>query len=124
MEWRDQLLTLAHGVACTVCDSAVAPDRVRLLARRDDLAFVQLDCEACGSTTLGFVFRDVLPPESVRFADPTPIGSDDVLDMHELLEAWDGDLAGLLEVRPSPPTEDRASPRGSGRIRRGARARR
>jgi hypothetical protein len=33
-----------------------------------------------------------------------PVSSDDVLDMHELLATWRGDLAGLL----SPGGRDRA----------------
>lgn len=109
MQPRDQLRLTTDGVECTVCDATVPPDRVRLLARRDDLTFIQLDCAACRSTTLGFVFAGSLPPERVRFADATPIGADDVLDMHELLEGWHGDLAGLLD--PDVRVPGRRAPR-------------
>jgi hypothetical protein len=97
MDPQDRLGTLLDGVGCTVCAAAVPHDRITLLAQRDDLAFVQLECAACGSTTLGFVVSEGLAPEAERLADPTPISGDDVLDMHELLASWDGDLDGLLD---------------------------
>jgi hypothetical protein len=97
MDPQDRLGTLLDGAGCTVCAAAVPHDRITLLAQRDDLAFVQLACVACGSTTLGFVVSEGLAPEAERLADPTPISADDVLDMHELLDSWSGDLAGLLD---------------------------
>jgi hypothetical protein len=110
MEPRDQLRLLTDGVGCSVCDTVVPPDRIRLLAHRDDLAFVEIDCADCRSTTLGFVVAGALPPEAVRFADAPPIGADDVLEVHELLESWQGDLRGLLEGRR------RAWPDGQGAL--------
>ncbi|MEO5704867.1 MAG: hypothetical protein ABIZ52_05235 [Candidatus Limnocylindrales bacterium] len=95
MDPLDHLLALPGGHRCTVCDERVSAERVKLLARRDDLAFLQLDCGACLSTTLGFVLagRSDEPNEVPRAA---PISSDDVLDMHALLATWRGDLSGLL----------------------------
>ena len=99
MDPLDHLLALPDGLLCTVCDERVPAARVRLLAWRDDLAFLQLDCESCLSTTLGFVLggRTDGPsddPSGVVAADP--ISADDVLDMHQFLATWRGDLSGLL----------------------------
>ena len=95
MDPLDHLLALPDGLNCTVCDERVPATRVRLLAWRDDLAFLQLDCAACASTTLGFVLGGQADgPAPAREGDP--ISSDDVLDMHQLLATWRGDLAGLL----------------------------
>ena len=95
MDPLDHLLALPDGLRCTVCDDRVPATRIRLLAWRDDLAFLQIDCESCASTTLGFVLggrsEDAEPVPA-----PDPITSDDVLDMHQLLASWRGDLAGLL----------------------------
>ena len=100
MDPLDHLLAFSDGHRCTVCDERVPVERVKLLAWRDDLAFLELDCDACLSTTLGFVLGGRGDePAPARPADP--ISSDDVLDMHQLLAAWRGDLAGLLG------TEDR-----------------
>jgi len=83
------------GLRCTVCDAIVPVEGIRLLARRDDLAFLEIDCGDCRSTTLGFLLDG--RPEAGRATDPrAPVSADDVLDMHQLLATWDGDLAGLL----------------------------
>ncbi len=95
MDPLDHLRALPDGHRCSVCDERVPVDRVKLLAWRDDLAFLQLDCGACLSSTLGFVLGGRADgPAPAPGADP--ISSDDVLDMHQLLAGWRGDLAGLL----------------------------
>ncbi|MCI0583666.1 MAG: hypothetical protein L0227_12400 [Chloroflexi bacterium] len=99
---QDRLGALLDGMGCTVCEEHVPGARIRLLARRDDLLFLQLDCPSCGSTSLGFVADGEVSPgggvaaEAARLADATPISSDDVLDMHAFLDSWTGDLGGLL----------------------------
>jgi hypothetical protein len=95
MDPLDHRVSLTDGHRCTVCDERVPIGRVKLLAWRDDLAFLQLDCGACMSSTLGFVLAGV-GDEPVPTPRPDPITSDDVLDMHQLLATWRGDLAGLL----------------------------
>jgi len=104
MDPLDHLLALPDGLRCTVCDERVPGTGVRLLAWRDDLAFLQLDCSACRSTTLGFVVGGRTDEPGSNPADSTGAGapaitSDDVLDMHQLLATWRGDLAGLLSGR-------------------------
>jgi hypothetical protein len=103
MDRRDDLTAHVGGLACTVCDEPIPADRVRILATRDDLLFLQLDCLACASTTLGFVMTDgggemVAAVEREGGVDPEapPISGNDVLDMHAILEAWSGDLTTLV----------------------------
>ena len=60
MDPRDQLRALLDGVGCTVCASLVPAERIRILAHRDDLAFVELSCPGCGSTTLGMLQADII----------------------------------------------------------------
>lgn len=95
MDPLDHLLALPDGPRCTVCDERVPATRVKLLAWRDDLLFLQLDCGACLSTTLGFVTGG-RGDESAAAPTAAPITTDDVLDMHQLLASWRGDLSGLL----------------------------
>jgi hypothetical protein len=95
MDPLDHLGTRLDGHRCSVCDAAVPADRVKLLAWREDLAFLELDCGDCLSTTLGFVMVPQ-PGDEGHPAPASPISSDDVLDMHELLATWRGDLTGLL----------------------------
>jgi len=93
---QDHLGALLDGMGCTVCEEHVPAERIRLLARRDDLFFLQVDCPACGSTSLGFVAGEPPTSEADRLAGGTPITSDDVLDMHALLASWTGDLGALV----------------------------
>lgn len=95
MDPLDHLGTRLDGHQCTVCDAAVPADRVKLLAWREDLCFLQLDCADCMSTTLGFVMASQSETEE-HPVPAAPISSDDVLDMHQLLATWRGDLTGLL----------------------------
>jgi hypothetical protein len=95
MDPLDHLLALPDGLQCTVCEKRVPATRIRLLAWRDDLAFLQIDCDGCASTTLGFVLGGESEDESAGPA-PDPISTDDVLDMHQFLASWRGDLADLL----------------------------
>ena len=102
MDPLDHLLALPNGLRCTVCDERVPVTRIRALARRDDLTFIEIDCEACASSTLGFLLDGRTaeaatdPARLDGAAGGDPISSDDVLDMHELLSRWHGDLDGLL----------------------------
>lgn len=93
-------------MVCSVCREPVAPERTRLVARRDDLLFLELSCCACASVTLGFVFApdDRPVPDTIRLAGAPAISSDDVLDMHAHLEGWQGDLRSLLGGRGSLAT--------------------
>jgi hypothetical protein len=104
MDPLDHRLTLPDGLRCTVCDERVPAERLRLLAWRDELVFLQIDCSSCLSTSLGFVVSGTGDGPVERPERP-PISSDDVLDMHQFLASWRGDLSGLLESgrgRPEP----------------------
>ncbi len=104
MNPRDRLRTLADGVACAACRQPVPVAGVRLLAQRDDLAFVESRCPACATVGLTIivdatgaaarVLDDAMEPQATT---RPPVGPDDVLDMHLLLASWQGSLRGLVE---------------------------
>ena len=104
MDPLDHLLALPDGHRCSVCEERVPAARVKLLAWRDNLAFLQVDCGSCFSTTLGFMV-DGRSDEPAARPVPAPITSDDVLDMHQLLTSWRGDLTGLLSRADPGPVE-------------------
>ena len=100
MDPLDHLRALPDGMPCSVCGERVPGASIRLLAWRDDLAFLQLECPSCLSTTLGFTFDGrAEAADADGGPGPAPISSDDVLDMHQLLAGWRGDLASLLRTR-------------------------
>jgi hypothetical protein len=99
---QDHLRVLLDGITCTVCEERVPADHLRLLARREDLLFLEVACDACGSTALGFVTTETVLPEADRLAGVAAMSADDVLDMHALLGSWTGDLASLVgAIAPS-----------------------
>jgi len=102
MDPLDHLLALPDGHRCSVCEERVPAARVKLLAWRDDLVFLQIDCDSCLSTTLGFMVGG-RADEPVAQPPAAPVSSDDLLDVHQLLASWNGDLTGLLSrARPGP----------------------
>lgn len=128
MDPRDDLDSLAGGVGCAACGELVPTDRVRVLARRDDIAFVEIQCAACRSESLGIVmgasasddsarasatdtvpaaaaaagrYGEFGPGDSARFRDAGPIGSADLERVHELLAR--GGLEALVG-RFDPPS--------------------
>lgn len=108
MDPRDRLPPFANGVACGACGRLVPLERIRVLASRDDLTFVELECPGCRSESLGIVvqstegpagiYGEFLPADDARFREALPIGPDDILAVRELLAG--GDLNAF--VGPSP----------------------
>jgi predicted RNA-binding Zn-ribbon protein involved in translation (DUF1610 family) len=87
MDPIDRLRPALDGVACTACGASVPPDRIRILARRDDLSVVELACPACGVTAIDMT------------TDHAAVTSADVEAMRTMLADWRGDLRGLLDAR-------------------------
>jgi hypothetical protein len=106
---RDDLDSLADGVDCAACGQFVPTDRIRVLARRDDIAFVEIHCPACRSESLGIliasedgsddasdarqlaavgpgrIYGEFGPEDEERFREALPIAAADVTAVHELL---------------------------------------
>ncbi|HEX8025093.1 MAG TPA: hypothetical protein VF484_02705 [Candidatus Limnocylindrales bacterium] len=94
MDPLDHLRALPDGLACTVCEERVPAADVRVVASREDVCFLRIDCPACRSTTLAFVQAEAGLADDAPPAAP-PISADDVLDMHLFLAGWHGDLETL-----------------------------
>jgi hypothetical protein len=127
MDPRDDLDSLGAGVDCAACGGTVPNDRIRVLARRDDIAFVEIHCPACRSESLGIVvatdddahgdadasddedgvavgpgrtYGEFGPGDVERFREAMPIGHADVELVHELLIR--GGLSGLVDGGEPP----------------------
>ena len=112
MDPRDHPRPLPDGAPCTACGAPVPTGRIRILARRDDLAFVELACLACGSAAArppdaagrpgGEPILDVprrsRASRSARARTVRPITAADVEAVRDDLAAWDGDLVGWLDA--------------------------
>jgi hypothetical protein len=125
MDPRDDLDSLAAGVDCAACGEFVPTGRIRILARRDDIVFVEVVCPACESESLGIViaaagdevadetellavgpgrsYGEFGADDADRFREALPIEADDVEIVRRILA--DGGLAALVEATrpPDPP---------------------
>jgi hypothetical protein len=133
MASRDGHDSLGGSVDCAACGVVVPADGIRVLARRDDIAFVELHCPSCRSESLGIVitaesfaeglggpvdpddafpvaagrrYGEFGPGDAERFRQAPPIDDGDLRQVHELLAH--GGLAALVG-RQDPPAA------GSGR---------
>jgi len=117
MDSPDWLRTQLTSFTCPACGRRYRGSRIQLLAERDGLFFVDLDCSRCGSHTVAIVTVETdeseisiidasdielavdLEPEHLGEALPINtelVTADDVLDMHELLTTFEGDMRALL----------------------------
>jgi phage FluMu protein Com len=124
MDPRDDLDSLADGVDCAACGQFVPTDGIRVLARRDDIAFVEIHCPGCRSESLGIViaseedepadddasgdvavgpghvYGEFGPRDRERFREALPIGAADLDLVHDLLAR--GGIAALVDGSEPP----------------------
>lgn len=114
-EWLRTQLT---SFTCPCCARRYRGSRISLLAERDGLFFVDLDCAGCGSRTVAIVTVELEDAEGI-IADlahvggtaidpadaPRPgadaVSADEVLEMHEFLAGFEGSVAALLHSAAS-----------------------
>lgn len=110
-EWLHSQLTT---FTCPACRRSYEAGSICLLAERDGLFFVDLDCAACQSKSVAIVTIGMddaeaaiaeIPviydlPEQIeprpRRAGDSPISADEVLEMHEFLARFRGDIDQLF----------------------------
>lgn len=116
MDSPDWLRTQLTTFTCPACRRRYRGSRMRLLAEREGLFFVDLDCSRCGSHTVAIVtveaddsdftieVSDVVGEDEIEhLGEPLPPGAapvtaDDVLEMHQFLNRFQGSLGELLEA--------------------------
>ncbi|MEP7360459.1 MAG: hypothetical protein ABI744_02660 [Chloroflexota bacterium] len=116
MDSPDWLRTQLTSFTCPACRRRYHGSRMRLLAERETLFFVALDCSRCGSHTVAIVtievddsevtiqVSDVVGEEDVEhLGEPLPMGAapvtaDDILEMHQFLGRYKGNLSDLLQT--------------------------
>lgn len=124
MDGPDWLRTQLTSFTCPACGHRYRSSRIRLLAERDGLHFVDLDCTLCGSHNVAIVTVELddgepsitelsdLDQPPVHLDEPLPTGAapvtaDDLLEMHQFLARFEGDVEGLFRAasRPSDRSE-------------------
>ena len=128
MDSPDWLRTQLNSFTCPACGRRYRGSRIRLLAERDGLFFIDLDCSRCGSHTVAIVTvefgesemsiidaSDLGTPEQLvaeHLGEALPatarlVTADDVLEMHEFLAGFHGDVTTLLRASIGSDGADR-----------------
>ena len=111
MDAESWLTSELASFGCAACGQAYGQGHIRLIAQREELFFVDLSCDHCGSQAVAIVTIQIDGDtatldggELVRVgaADPDaapdgpPVSADDVLDVHDLLDDFEGDVHQLI----------------------------
>ena len=97
---------LMASIKCSVCGQRYEVDNIDVLGHQEDLWFLSVLCPACHARCLvAAVIREDKVPEVTtdltqaeldRFRNVSKVTTDDVLDMHNFLKDFDGDLSQLF----------------------------
>ncbi len=132
MDGADWLRTQLTSFGCATCGRAYSPGRIRILAQREELFFVDMGCETCGAQAVAVVtiqLDDADEPYAetgelqMALADRgdapdapmPPVGADDLLDMSRFLSHFDGDFRMLLaDAGPGRDPQPERDPHSGG----------
>jgi hypothetical protein len=105
---EQKLKQLISSYRCHVCRRCFEREHVRLAARHEQLWIVSVRCSLCRNQQVFWIalkddqgesiLQDVAGGEDEELAAMPPITSDDVLDMHEFLNAFSGDFQRLFST--------------------------
>lgn len=101
MDGADWLRTQLTSFGCATCGRAYESERIRILAQRDALFFVDLSCTMCGSQATAVV---TVQSEGAHDMDgqvggvDASVTTDDVESMHDFLAGFDGDVSGMFRA--------------------------
>ncbi len=98
----------AKGYTCNVCGQNHSKSDIRVLGRLESAWIVRVTCSRCQTTFKLLVVVDealaalaqsktaVAPARATRERRRPPVSADEVLDAHEFLRAYRGDLKSLF----------------------------
>jgi transcription elongation factor Elf1 len=92
MDWIDTIVESVRSLECPCCGARLTSSGVRGVTTERDALIMRLACRVCGESSVAIVKRELM----------AAITRDDVLDVHEFLQRWDGPLAALLSPERKP----------------------
>jgi C4-type Zn-finger protein len=107
MEMGEKLIKkMLSTMRCGVCGEQYQLGNMEVIGHENDIWFVSIFCPSCASRSLvaAIIKRDKVPEivtdlteaEYARFSQSDVVRADDVLDMHNFLKDFHGDIAELL----------------------------
>ena len=112
MDFQKVMELLSYVLKCPVCGYKYNLERTKIIDTRQEEDHAHLlvhsDCGQCKSSvvfgitidgpdvfTVGLI-TDLTSNDTKKFADKSPISTNDVLDFHSFLKKFDGDLVRAL----------------------------
>jgi len=88
---------------CLACSQALADCQVKLLNEADGHCTVEVTCANCGVSFVAvLLLKKAKHPDGLpKAASKGPIISDEMLDVHQYLRAFNGSMKELARWRPS-----------------------
>lgn len=103
------LKQLISTFRCSVCRRSFDREHVRVAARHEQLWIVSVRCGLCRNQQVFWValkengdetiLHDISDTEEDQLAEMAPVTADEVLDMHQFLQSFDGDFKSLFAER-------------------------
>jgi len=100
---------LMSTTKCSVCGEHYEINNIKVMRHEDDMWFLNVFCPFCRSQALvaAVVKKDKSPEtttdltkaESAKFTRASAISADDILDLHNFLQDFDGDFAKLFSQK-------------------------
>ena len=99
---------LIANIKCGVCGELYEAGNIRVLGHQEDLWFLSVFCSACHTQALVAavvreesveVMTDLTEEEYAKFAEMKPVSGNEVLDMHEFLKNFTGDVSDVLSMK-------------------------
>jgi hypothetical protein len=109
-ESKEHLLIkhLIANVRCAVCEHYYNMEDIQVIGRQGELWLLRVVCGHCQSRGVALALvketdhaleaAELLPDEIAYFAQLPEIDPEEVLDFHEFLRDFDGDVYDLLEA--------------------------
>jgi len=98
---------LISSIKCGSCGQHYEESHIDVIERNDELWFIKVVCSSChvGCMVAAIIREDMKPKlitdlteaEIEKFRDVNDIDEDDLLDMHDFLKDFDGDMSGMFE---------------------------
>jgi len=107
---RDAFLRrLLSTIKCSVCGRYYDAKNVNVLGHQGELWFISVFCPSCGTHGLVAavikegvpteVMTDLTEEELAKFAQGEAVGTDDVLDIHNMLKDFRGNISELFSEK-------------------------
>lgn len=113
----------AKGYSCNVCGQNHSKSEIRVLGRLESAWIVRVECSRCQTNFKLLVVVDealaavsqaraeAAPRRATRERGKPPVTIDEVLDAHEFLDAYAGDIKSLFRRQRTPAPAGAEVPR-------------